>query len=260
AMAVAGSSDLVPQTSTFRVLFVVDALIGISIISLTLTYLMQIYTALLRRNALGLTVDVLTSRTGDAAELLRRVAPQGRFDTGYTILATLAQDLATSKEAHHFYPVLFYFHFDTPMYSVARFALVALDAATLIRTALADDAAWLAESAAVEAMWQSSLLLVGALADTFSQVVPSDAYADAAESRWRARYAAALCRLRDGGIATVHDERAGADRYVALRRCWDRAVTALAPAMGYDVAETDPATATAAATVAPAIVRTLAAR
>lgn len=44
--------------------------------------------------------------------------------------------MTQSKEAHHFYPVLFYFRFDDAYHSVSRSALVALDTVSLIRSAL----------------------------------------------------------------------------------------------------------------------------
>jgi hypothetical protein len=57
------------------------------------------------------------------------------------------------KEAHHFYPVLFYFRFGEPYYSVSRSTLVTLDTVTLIKSALDDGrTAWLKESA----RWSSS--------------------------------------------------------------------------------------------------------
>jgi hypothetical protein len=43
-----------------------------------------------------------------------------------------------AKETHHFYPVLFYFRFREPYYSVSRFALVSPDTVTLIKSALDD--------------------------------------------------------------------------------------------------------------------------
>jgi hypothetical protein len=59
-------------------------------------------------------------------------------------------------EAHQFYPVLFYFRFHQARYSVSRISLVALDAATLIKSALDDErCGWLKESASVTQLpWQ----------------------------------------------------------------------------------------------------------
>lgn len=37
---------------------------------------------------------------------------------GYNDLAQVAVDLSEVKESHHFYPVLFYFRFQEPYYSV----------------------------------------------------------------------------------------------------------------------------------------------
>ena len=43
-----------------------------------LTYLMQVYTALLRRNTVALCVDTWSGQTGDAVELLARLFPEAR--------------------------------------------------------------------------------------------------------------------------------------------------------------------------------------
>jgi hypothetical protein len=50
------------------------------------------------------------------------------------------------KEVSSLLPVLFYFRFLEPLHGISRFALLVLDAVTLIDTALADDLhAWLKE-------------------------------------------------------------------------------------------------------------------
>jgi hypothetical protein len=56
-----------------RLFYLFNSLMGVSMISLTLTYLMQIYTAVQQRNAFGPRVFLLTGQTKDAAELLARV-------------------------------------------------------------------------------------------------------------------------------------------------------------------------------------------
>src|SRR4051794_2668583 len=93
--------------------------IGMLVMSLTLTYLMQVYTALQRRNVLAMNIHLLSGCTGDAAELLARLGPQGQFSGGYTNLSELGVEMTQAKEAHHFYPVLFYFRFSDPYHSVS---------------------------------------------------------------------------------------------------------------------------------------------
>src|SRR4051812_10076343 len=54
SMAMVGASDFTPHTSPTRLLFLLNALIGTSVISLTLTYVMQVYTALQHRNVMAM--------------------------------------------------------------------------------------------------------------------------------------------------------------------------------------------------------------
>jgi hypothetical protein len=245
SLSIVGAGDLTPKTSGARLLYLFNSLVGMSVVTLTLTYFMQVYTALQRRNALALDFHLLSGATGDAAELLAGLGPQDQFSAGHSVLASLASGLTAVKESHHFYSVLFYFRFRAPHYSVSRTALVALDTATLIRSALDDEYhTWLKQTAAVEQLERAALLLVTTLEETF---LPGGA-PDANEppdgptlDRWRRRYSTALIRLRRAGIRTIADERAGAESYVLRRARWDRYITALAPSMAYDIREIDPA-------------------
>ena len=245
SMSVVGASDFTPQTSATRLLYLFNSLVGLSVISLTLSYLVQVYTALQQRNTLGLKVHFLASGTGDAAELIAGLGPRGEFSSGYTNLADLAAEMTNAAEAHHFYSALFYFRFRDVCYSVSRISLVALDTVTLIKSALDDERyGWLKETASVTQLWHVSMLLVTTLEATFlpggvpEASEPPDAQA---QERWRQRYSAALRRLRQAGIQTVADEQAGAEAYVLLRAGWDRYVAALAPSMAYEMDDIDPA-------------------
>src|SRR2546421_200007 len=73
SVSIVGSGGVQPHTTALRLFFILDSLVGTTVISLTLTYLMQIYTALQRRNALGLRLRLTSGGTGDAAELLARL-------------------------------------------------------------------------------------------------------------------------------------------------------------------------------------------
>jgi hypothetical protein len=244
SLSIVGASDFAPHTTAMKVLFLFNSVVGTSVISLTLTYLMQIYAALRERNALGLKLHAMSAETGDAAELLAGLFPDGELSGGYNNLSELAGEMAETKEGHHFYPVLFYFRFREPYYSVSRSTLLALDTVSLIKSALADDkAGWVKKSASVQQLWSVSLMLVSTLDETFLDQQPeagSDTIDHEAEP-WRTRYFAALRRLRQAGLPLVADEEAGAEVYVKLRRRWDPLITALAPAMDYSMDEIDPA-------------------
>ena len=245
SISLVGASNFSPQTSGFRLLYLFNSIIGTAVTSLTLTYLMQVYNALQRRNKLGLNLELSSAGTGDAAELIAGLGPEGKFEAGYSYLSEIAGGVAGAKESHHFYPVLFYFRFDEPFYSMSRSALVALDTVTLIKSALDDEeCAWLKESAAVAQLWRASMLLVKTLGDTFLSGRAQDPQpspdAQTLEG-WRRRYSAALRRLEQAGLRTRSDEQAGADLYVSLRAQWDHQVKTLAAALAYRVEEIDPA-------------------
>jgi hypothetical protein len=53
SISILGSSNFEPETKGFRMLFLLGAIVGVSTVSLTLTYLMQVYGALLHCNAGG---------------------------------------------------------------------------------------------------------------------------------------------------------------------------------------------------------------
>jgi len=245
SMSIVGASDYRPQTGTYEMIFLFNSLVGMSVISLTLTYLMQVYQALRTRNVSAMQVELESGQTGDAAELLARWGPGGQFGGGYTNLSTLATGMTGVKETHHFYPVLFYFRFKETAYAVSRMALVSLDAVALVRSALDEERyGWLKGSAAVEQLGRACMLLVKTLDETFlsSEQWDEESTDDAEERRkWRSRYERAVVRLREAGLETVKDEDQGAEEYLRLRAEWDGPIRRLIPAMAYRLEDVDPA-------------------
>jgi len=240
SMSIVGASDYGPASRGYKLLFLFNSLVGMSVTSLTLTYLMQVYTALRSRNTLGLAVEGQSGETGDAAELLARWGPRGRFEGGYNNLSTLAGQMGAIKETHHFYPVLFYFRFEKAYYVPPRFLLVTLDAAALIHTALdPHELGWLQESAGLADLEGGSALLLRTLSESFPVHPNSSADSPRSREQWRLRYARAVLRLREAGIPTRADADAGAHQYAELRAKWQPGIEALAPALGYRMEDVD---------------------
>ena len=78
SLSIVGSGDYSPHTTGTRLVFLVNSLIGASVLSLVLSYLVQVYSALRDRNALALTIHLMTASTGDAAEMLARLGLEWR--------------------------------------------------------------------------------------------------------------------------------------------------------------------------------------
>jgi hypothetical protein len=250
SLSFTSSSDYSPQTGFYRLLYLANALIGTASISVTITYILQLYSAVLQRNSLGLSMNVMTKGTGDPAVLLAGLGPQGRFDSGYTVVANLATALTAIKEAHHQYPLLFFYRPYQPASSIPQIAFIALDTVTLLRTALDDSQyRWLKESAAVEHLGGLAAILVKTLESTFipgAALETRDGQAQAAHHvAWCARYRAALRQLEQAGICVRPDQDTGAQQYLRLRQEWDPYVERLARYMDYDLGVIDPATASA---------------
>ena len=237
-----GSSDFSPQTSFFRLFDLFTSLIGLSLVSLTVTYLMELYGNLHIRNALGPRVELLSSQTGDAAEVIARLGPQGKFEVGNSDLADWASETSHVRESHHFYPILFYFRFREPYYSVSRTALVALDTVSLIRSALDDKAyGYLKEAVAIEQLWRGNILQLRTLTKNLIPNADVDAPIDVqTRMYWQRRYETGVERLKRAGIKTT---KSGAEDYISLRTQWDRYITLLAPTFAFDMDEIDTALA-----------------
>jgi len=248
SLTTVGVSDLSPRSRFFRLFYSFNSVIGMCVITLTVTYFLQVYNALHNRNTFALKIHLATGETGDAAELVAGLGAEGEFRTGYTHLAEISAEMTAFKESHHFHSVLLYFRFEETYYSVTRLALVCLDSIALIKTALDDERfAWLKESAAVAHLWRATVRLIMLLG---AELIPGEIsdHAEppdpATEARWRRRHAAAIRRLRQAGIRTIGDEQGGADAYVKLRSEWDRYITTFIRYMAHDPAEIDPAGAT----------------
>jgi hypothetical protein len=181
----------------------------------------------------------MSGGTGDAAEMLARLAPDGDCSNATSELGNLARSLAATKEAHHFYPLLFYFRFDDPLYSVSRFSFVLLDLVTLIGTALDQHrCGTLVRSAPVTSLRQGTLLMLETLNRNFPTASRSQPVQAVAKETWRDRqsYARAVDTLGQAGIATRSD---GIECYVAERQAWEPLIERVAPTLGYTIDEID---------------------
>ena len=71
SISIVGSADFSPAVPRYRLVYLFNSIVGLSVTSLTLTYLMQIYNQLQLRNTFALKVYLATRGTGDAAVLAR---------------------------------------------------------------------------------------------------------------------------------------------------------------------------------------------
>ncbi len=239
ALTTLGTGDIVPKTEFYRLLMVLETVIGLSSLTLTLTYFQSVYSALIRRNTFALSLQHRTGGTADAAELLARLGPGENFINTRQDLAEIAKDLLNLLESDHTYPVLHYFHFQETYYALPRILLLAMETVTLVKTALDQEKyRSLVHSAAVSELWGGGMQLLVELSDSFVPKVYLGRVQP--EQIWRERYLHAVKRLSLEGIKTAPDLEAGADLYVSHRQQWAPYILALTKYMAYEWHEVAP--------------------
>jgi len=232
SLSIVGGGGYAPHTTGTRILYLFNSLVGASVLSLVLSYLIQVYSALRERNTLALTVDLMTGGTGDAAEMLARLGPGGDMSNATTTLGNLVQPLAGQKEAHHFYPLLFYFRFEDAFYAASRFSFVLLDLTTLIDTTLDRERySAIVRSASVASLRRCAFLLL----ETLDRNMPTgrEAPGGVTEARTEQTYPAAVETLRRAGIKI----RPNGATYAEQRSRWEPLIRRLAPILGYRMEE-----------------------
>lgn len=204
---------------------------GFAFFSMVITYFLSVYSSLTSRNAIAQGLHHLTGKTGDAAEVIARLADGPDLSAAREHLSSKAEFLRQTHQTHRFYPALRHFHYREPHYALPRILLIALDTATLVRSALDRERyARVIHSPALDELFEAAT-------DLMHELVPGAPRGAASTEEavlWRERYTAAVARLADAGLQVRPDATAGADDYVALRSEWDGPVHDLATAMLYE--------------------------
>ncbi|HEY9846400.1 MAG TPA: ion channel [Candidatus Caenarcaniphilales bacterium] len=240
ALTTLGTGDILPKTGFYRLLMILETVVGLSSLTLTVTYLQSVYSALIRRNTFALSLQYRTVNTADAAELIARLGAADNFDGARQDIADMAKDLLNLLETDHSYPVLHYFRYAEAYYALPRMIFVAMDMVSLIKSALnTQKYSSLIRSAAVAELWGGGLQLLVELSASF---LPKKYRGGKGQSEqaWRERYYAAVEQLKHAGIETTLDLEAGAELYLALRRKWGPYIIRLTEYLAYDWSEVAP--------------------
>lgn len=238
-----GVGDLVPKTGFWRFVTVLEAAIGFSIITAALTYLLSVYNALTRRNSFALSLHHRSGDEANAAALLIRLKIRlkgySNFEPAMSEISSITRDLLFLLESHHAYPVLHYFRFPEPHYALARIALISLDLAALIKSALHPHIHQpFINSAAVTGLEKGGLDMLVQLSNSFLDKQQIDSTEQRQE--WRHWYFEAAKVIQQNGIETVDDLEIGADNYVLIRSNWHNIIVAMAKYMDYSWQEIAP--------------------
>lgn len=166
-----GVGDFVASTPTWRVLTALASFTGLFLVTLAITYLLAVVSAVVNRRALAVHIHAL----GPSADAMVARGWTGRtFSSAFVQqLVALSGELSTVAEQHLAYPVLHYFHTGDASASAPR-AIARLDGAMLlIRVGVMPQAR--PDASAVIPVREAIDRYVETASRTFAMVPPHDA-------------------------------------------------------------------------------------
>lgn len=133
-----GTGDVVAATPGWRFVSAISAFSGLFLVTLAITYLISVVSAVVARRTLSTQIRALG---GSPEGIVRQAWVDGRFSSVFLQqLVSISAPLITLAEQHIAYPVLHYFHSGSRFLS-APLAIASLDDALLLmRSAVAPEA------------------------------------------------------------------------------------------------------------------------
>jgi hypothetical protein len=233
-----GYGDISPRTLPMRVVSMFESASGFVIISLAITYLLTVYSALERKRTIAISLYHQAEEGADVAGLLSFHFVDGRFYGLQDTLRSARRDLQSLLESHIEHPVIHYFHPVEVYKSLPRVLFLLLETCTVIRACLdRDEYSEIRNRPEVRTLEASAGHVLGELVATLdlerraeqrNQITAEEA------RRWRLRYRQTMRRLSEAGIKTRRDTAAGLKEYQAQREEWEAKLHRLSTYLGYD--------------------------
>lgn len=236
-----GYGDVVPRLAPLRFLALFEAASGLIVISLAITYMLTVYTALERKRAVAVSLYHQAGEGADVAGFIAHHFVEGRFYGLRDALRTVTRDLQGLQESHIDHPVIHYFHPAEVYKGTPRVLFLLLETCAVIRSALDreenKDLRNYPEVRTLDAAARHVLTQFVDSLDLERREQPrqsTEQEAREATNRWHRRYEQTLARLRESGISIRRDTEQGWEEYRSQREEWESKLRRLAIHLGYD--------------------------
>jgi hypothetical protein len=241
ALTTVGYGDVVPRAAPLRFLALFESASGLVVISLAITYMLTVYTALERKRAVAVSLYHQAGEGADVAGFIAHHFVEGRFYGLRDALRTVTRDLQGLLESHIDHPVIHYFHPVEVYKGTPRVLFLLLETCAVIRAALdREENADLRNYPEVRTLDAGVRHVLEQLVDSLDLERrrqprrPTEQESEETTRRWRRRYEQTLARLRESGIGTRHDTEQGWEEYRSQRAGWESKLRRLALHLGYD--------------------------
>jgi hypothetical protein len=231
-----GYGDIVPVHPIVRLLALLEGGLGLTTLSLSVTYLLSVYPLIARKMSLAQSLNQETGGRSDAVILAQRYVSGGRYEALAQRLSDMNDALLVLGQSHALYPVLYFVRPREVHLSFVRVLVVIQGIVATLRygldPAIYDDVVGDPRLLSLE---EGLLATLHMLADS-SHLAPIRAIEPDLEVAQR-DYLALLDALHEHGVAPIspHD-RAAREAHNRFRAATDRYLRAYAENAGYDVA------------------------
>ena len=227
AVVTSGSSLLTlgfvrPQDMPSIVVAIIEAITGLALLALLITYLPSLYTAFSRREAAVARLEVRAGSPPFGAEMIERYARIGWLGGLGAIWDTWEGWFVELEETHTSFPALVFFRSPQPDHSWITAAGAVLDAAALMSSTLEEN------DPDAELCLRAGYLALRRIADFFEVPYDDDPAPDDPISVARDEYDAAYDRLAAAGIRLVPDRDAAWRAFAGWRVNYDQVLITLA--------------------------------
>ncbi|HZH32092.1 MAG TPA: potassium channel family protein [Pyrinomonadaceae bacterium] len=231
-----GYGDITPRTLFVRFFALVEGASGFALISLAVTYLITVYSALERKRVIALSFYHQADEGADVAGFITHHFFAGRFHGFEAVLRTAARDINELQESHVEHPVIHYFHPVAVHKSMPRVFFIILETCVVINSCLDEEEyPETCSHPEVRTLEASGLHVLEQLvvALGLKGESPAEDPADATR-RLQKRYRRTLNQLKEAGISTCRDENEGWEIYRRQRERWEPNLHAFSAYLGYD--------------------------
>lgn len=233
-----GFGDISPRAPEMKIVAIIEAVSGFGLISLAVTYLIVVYSALEHKRAIALSFYHSAEGGADVVGFIKHHFVAGRLLGLTATLRTAARDLQETLESHFEHPIIHYFHPVQVYKGMPRVLFLSLEICAVIKSCLNQQQySELEDHPAVLTIESTALHVLSELSESLDLVMRKDnSFQTRPEeiARWRRRYEQTLKGLDEAGIKTAPDMAKGWEIYQAKRAEWEQRLFHFAHYLGYD--------------------------
>ncbi|MEJ7699749.1 MAG: potassium channel family protein [Pyrinomonadaceae bacterium] len=233
-----GYGDVTPRTDFMRLMALFEGLSGIAVISLVITYLLTVSSAVQLKRVVALSFFHQAKHGADVAGFIIHYFRRGKFYGLEEIFRTGTRDIQILLESHIEHPVIYYFHSYSVYKSMPRVLFILLEAANIINTCL-DQEEYIdtTDHPEIDTLEESALQVLNDFLVALNLELETQNQIETPEEELRRRkrcFYRTMRELKSAGIKTRIDKQIALAEYVFGRERWERQLYRLGYFLGYD--------------------------